>query len=100
MDIAGDYALAEEEEVAQGGSYVHGHKPDTKSESKDDRTKGQSRDRPREEKSRKNQPRETQGSNRTSRFRGRYSNYTPLTGEQEDILSVVEDNGLAKYLRQ
>ena len=28
---------------------------------------------------------------------GKYSNYTPLTGEQEDILSVVEDKGLAKY---
>ena len=50
MDIAGDYALAEEEEVAQGGSYVHGHKPDTKSESNDEKTKGQSRDRQKEEK--------------------------------------------------
>ena len=39
MDIAGDYALAEEEEVARRGSYVHGHKPDTKLESKDDKTK-------------------------------------------------------------
>ncbi|KAK0581855.1 hypothetical protein LWI29_018810 [Acer saccharum] len=44
MEIAGDYALAEEEEVAQGGSYVHGHKPDSKSDHKDDK-KTQSRDR-------------------------------------------------------
>ena len=63
MDIARDYALAEEEEVAQRGSYVHGHKPDIKPKSKDDRTKGQSHDRQREEKSRKNQPRESRGSN-------------------------------------
>ncbi|KAK0593833.1 hypothetical protein LWI29_030239 [Acer saccharum] len=43
-EIAGDYALVEEEEVAQGGSYVHGHKPDSKSDHKDDK-KMQSRDR-------------------------------------------------------
>ncbi|KAK1562210.1 hypothetical protein Q3G72_008181 [Acer saccharum] len=70
MDIAGDYALAEEEEVAQGGSYIHGHKPDLKSEHRDDK-KAQSRDRQKDEKS-----------------------------DQEDILSVVEDKGLAKYPRQ
>ncbi|KAK0607674.1 hypothetical protein LWI29_018490 [Acer saccharum] len=64
MEIAGDYALAEEEEVAQGGSYVHGHMPDSKSEYKDDK-KTQLRDR-----------------------------------DQEEILSVVEDKGLAKYHRQ
>ncbi|KAK1564523.1 hypothetical protein Q3G72_005050 [Acer saccharum] len=66
MDIASDYTLAEEKEVAQGGSYMHGHKPDMKLEYKDDKTK----------------------------------TYTPLTGEQEDILSMVEDKGLAKYARQ
>ncbi|KAK1587483.1 hypothetical protein Q3G72_013328 [Acer saccharum] len=44
MDIAGDYALAETEEVAQRGSYVHGHKPDTKLKSKDDKTKTRSCD--------------------------------------------------------
>ncbi|KAI9198610.1 hypothetical protein LWI28_019030 [Acer negundo] len=43
MDIADDYALAEEEEVAQGGSYIHGHKPDFKSESKGEKMKTQSR---------------------------------------------------------
>ena len=43
MEIAGDYALAEEEEVAQRGSYVHGQKPDSKSEHKDDK-KTQSHD--------------------------------------------------------
>ncbi|KAK1551617.1 hypothetical protein Q3G72_001401 [Acer saccharum] len=48
MEIAGDYALAEEEEVAQGGSYVHGHKPDSKSDHKDDK-KTQSRDRQRDD---------------------------------------------------
>src|SRR5579862_1380909 len=37
MEIAGDYALAEEKVVAQGGSYVHGHRPDTKSERKDNK---------------------------------------------------------------
>ncbi|KAK0585952.1 hypothetical protein LWI29_036856 [Acer saccharum] len=37
MEIAGDYALAEEEEVAQGGNYVHGHKPDSKPDHKDDK---------------------------------------------------------------
>ncbi|KAK1583068.1 hypothetical protein Q3G72_020711 [Acer saccharum] len=96
MVIAGDYALTEEEEVAQGGSYVHGHKPDSKSEHKDDK-KAQSRDRQKDEKNQKGQPREGRGNNRTSRFRGKYSHYTPLTGDQEEILSVVEDKGLAKY---
>ncbi|KAK0570723.1 hypothetical protein LWI29_005524 [Acer saccharum] len=72
MEIAGDYALAKEEEVAQGGSYVHGHKPDSKSEHKDDK----------------------------KTFRGRYNHYTPFTGDQEEILSVVEDKGLTKYPRQ
>ena len=50
MDITGDYALVEEEEVAQGGSYVHGHKPDSKLEHKDDK-KAQSSDRQKDEKS-------------------------------------------------
>ena len=80
MDIAGDYALAEEEEVAHGSSYVHGHKPDLKSEHKDDK-KTQSCDRQKDEKSQKGQSRESRGNNRTSRFRGRYSHYTPLTGD-------------------
>ncbi|KAK0604527.1 hypothetical protein LWI29_016540 [Acer saccharum] len=75
MEIAGDYALAEEEEVAQGGSY-------------------------RDEKGQKGHPRESRGNARTNRFRGRYNHYTPLTGDQEEILSVVEDKGLAKYPRQ
>ncbi|KAK0573726.1 hypothetical protein LWI29_012532 [Acer saccharum] len=52
MEIAGDYALAEEEEVAQRGSYVHGHKPDSKSDHKDDK-KMQSRDRQKDEKGQK-----------------------------------------------
>ncbi|KAK1557267.1 hypothetical protein Q3G72_021359 [Acer saccharum] len=52
MEIAGDYALAEEEEVAQGGSYVHGHKPDSKSDHKDDK-KMQSRDHQKDEKGQK-----------------------------------------------
>ncbi|KAK0584356.1 hypothetical protein LWI29_011870 [Acer saccharum] len=99
MEIAGDYALAEEEKVAQEGSYVHGHKPDSKLEHKDDK-KTQSRDRQKDEKNQKGQPRESRGNNRTSRFRGRYSHYTPLTCDQEEILSVVEDKGLAKYPRQ
>ncbi|KAK0608559.1 hypothetical protein LWI29_032537 [Acer saccharum] len=80
-------------------SYVHGHKPDSKSEHKDDR-KAQSRDRQKDEKNQKRQPREGRGNNRTSRFRGRYSHYTPLTGDQEEILSIVEDKGLVKYPRQ
>ncbi|KAK0592666.1 hypothetical protein LWI29_023168 [Acer saccharum] len=33
-------------------------------------------------------------------FRGRYNHYTPLTGDQEEILSVVEDKELVKYPRQ
>ncbi|KAK0576768.1 hypothetical protein LWI29_023022 [Acer saccharum] len=52
MEIAGDYALAEEEEVAQGGSYVHGHKPNLKTDHKDDK-KMQSRDRQKDEKGQK-----------------------------------------------
>ncbi|KAK0600692.1 hypothetical protein LWI29_017527 [Acer saccharum] len=52
MEIASDYALAEEEEVAQGGSYVHGHKPDSKSDHKDDK-KMQSRDLQKDEKGQK-----------------------------------------------
>ncbi|KAK0576807.1 hypothetical protein LWI29_023598 [Acer saccharum] len=99
MEIAGDYALAEEEEVAQGGSYVHGHKPDSKSDHKDDK-KTQSLDRQRDEKGQKGHPRETRGNARANRFRERYNHYTPLTGDQEEILSVVEDKGLAKYPRQ
>ncbi|KAK0576105.1 hypothetical protein LWI29_011966 [Acer saccharum] len=100
MEIAGDYALAEEEEeVAQGGNYVHGHKPDSKPDHKDDK-KAQSRNRQREEKGQKGYPREGRGNARTNKFRGRYNHYTPLTGDQEEILSVVEDKGLAKYPRQ
>ncbi|KAK0593730.1 hypothetical protein LWI29_029784 [Acer saccharum] len=100
MEIAGDYALAEEEEeVAQGGNYVHGHKPDSKPDHKDDK-KAQSRDRQREEKGQKGYPREGRGNAQTNKFRGRYNHYTPLTGDQEEILSVVEDKGLAKYPRQ
>ena len=96
MEIAGDYALAEEEEVAQGGSYVHGHMPDTKSKCKDDK-KTQSRDHQKDEKRQKGPPRESRGGNRASKFQGKYNHYTPLTGNQEEILSVVENKGLAKY---
>ncbi|KAK0603989.1 hypothetical protein LWI29_010933 [Acer saccharum] len=99
MEIAGDYALAEEEEVAQGGSYVHGHKPDSKSDHKDDK-KMQSRDRQKDEKGQKGYSRESRGNTRANKFRGRYNHYTPLTGDQEEILSVVEDKGLTKYPRQ
>ncbi|KAK0580825.1 hypothetical protein LWI29_006641 [Acer saccharum] len=100
MEIAGDYALAEEEEeVAQGGSYVHGHKPDSKPDHKDDKNT-QSHDRQRDEKGQKGYPREGRGNARANKFRGRYNHYTPLTGDQEEILSVVEDKGLAKYPRQ
>lgn len=52
MDIAGDYAIAEEEEAAQRGSYVHGHRL----ESNDDKTETQSCDLQRDEKNRKVQP--------------------------------------------
>ncbi|KAK1588714.1 hypothetical protein Q3G72_026322 [Acer saccharum] len=99
MEIAGDYALAEEEEVAQGGSYVHGHKPNLKTDHKDDK-KMQSRDRQKDEKGQKGYSRESRGNTRANKFRGRYNHYTPLTGDQEEILSVVEDKGLAKYPRQ
>ncbi|KAK0582675.1 hypothetical protein LWI29_028411 [Acer saccharum] len=99
MEIAGDYALAKEEEVAQGGSYVHGHKPDSKSGHKDDK-KMQSRDRQKDEKGQKGYSRESRGNTRANKFRGRYNHYTPLTGNQEEILFVVEDKGLAKYPRQ
>ena len=77
MEIAGDYALTEEEEVAQGGSYVHGHKPDSKSDRKDDK-KTVSHDRQRNEKGQKGHSRESKGNPRASRFRGRYNHYTPL----------------------
>ncbi|KAK0572613.1 hypothetical protein LWI29_034271 [Acer saccharum] len=99
MEIAGDYALAEEEEVAQGGSYVHGHKPDSKSDHKNDK-KMQSRDRQKDEKGQKGYSRESRGNAQANKFRGRYNHYTPLTGDQEEILSMVEDKGLAKYPRQ
>ncbi|KAK0591705.1 hypothetical protein LWI29_006635 [Acer saccharum] len=62
MEIAGDYALAEEEEVAQGGSYVHGHKPNLKTDHKDDK-KMQSRDRQKDEKGQKGY-RESRGNTR------------------------------------
>ncbi|KAK0578274.1 hypothetical protein LWI29_007853 [Acer saccharum] len=99
MEIAGDYALAEEEEVAQGGSYVHGHKPDLKTDHKDDK-KMQSRDRQKDEKGQKGYSRESRGNTRANKFRGRYNHYTPLTSDQEEILSVVEDKELTKYPRQ
>ncbi|KAK1570704.1 hypothetical protein Q3G72_005980 [Acer saccharum] len=91
MEIVGDYALAEEEEVAQGGSYVHGYKPDSKSEHKDDK-KTQSRDHQRDEKGQKGHPRESRGNARANRFQGRYNHYTPLTNDQEEILSVLRDH--------
>ncbi|KAK0583180.1 hypothetical protein LWI29_034348 [Acer saccharum] len=91
MEIAGDFALAEEEEVAQVGSYVHGHKPDSKSDHKDDK-KMQSRDRQKDEKGQKGYPRESRGNTRANKFRGRYNHYTPLTGDQEEILSVLRDH--------
>ncbi|KAK0574919.1 hypothetical protein LWI29_030933 [Acer saccharum] len=43
---------------------------------------------------------QSRGNARANRFRGRYNHYTPLTGDQEEILSVVEDKGLAKHPRQ
>ncbi|KAK0577633.1 hypothetical protein LWI29_036150 [Acer saccharum] len=91
MEIAGDYALAEEEEVAQGGSYVHGHKPNLKTDHKDDK-KMQSRDRQKDEKGQKGYSRESRGNTRANKFRGRYNHYTPLTGDQEEILSVLRDH--------
>ncbi|KAK0604017.1 hypothetical protein LWI29_011229 [Acer saccharum] len=44
--------------------------------------------------------RKKKGNTRANKFRGRYNYYTPLTGDQEEILSVVEDKGLAKYPQQ
>ncbi|KAK4855855.1 hypothetical protein QYF36_011744 [Acer negundo] len=43
---------------------------------------------------------ENREGNRNSGFRSKYNSYTPLTGDQEDILSVIEDKELAKYPRQ
>ena len=60
----------------------------------------QSRDHQKDEKGQKEYPREGRGNARANKFQGRYNHYTPLTGDQEEILSVVEDKGLAKYPRQ
>ncbi|KAK0593872.1 hypothetical protein LWI29_034371 [Acer saccharum] len=60
-------------------------------------TKKCSHDRQKDEKGQKGYPRESRGNARANKFRGRYNHYTPLTGDQEEILSVVEDKGLAKY---
>ncbi|KAK0604025.1 hypothetical protein LWI29_011282 [Acer saccharum] len=52
----------------------------------------QSRDRQKDEKGQKGYPRESRGNTRANKFRGRFNHYTPLTGDQEEILSVLRDH--------
>ncbi|KAK3211736.1 hypothetical protein Dsin_016442 [Dipteronia sinensis] len=46
-------------------------------------------------------PQESDGNRRNSRsdkkFHGQYTNYTPLTNKQEEILVIIEDQKLVKY---
>ncbi|KAK0597251.1 hypothetical protein LWI29_023370 [Acer saccharum] len=80
MDIAGGYALAEEEEIATGGYFIHGGRPEgakTKDQArapdKDDKLKNKARDG--RDGRRAYDPKINQP---CQKFQGRYTNYTPL----------------------
>ncbi|KAK0599626.1 hypothetical protein LWI29_007086 [Acer saccharum] len=99
MDMAGGYALAEEEEIATGGYFVHGGRPEgskTKDQTKMPDTKGDKQ---------KNKARDGRDGRRAydpktdqprQRFQGRYTNYTPLKKDQEEVLAILEEKNMSK----
>ncbi|KAK1558910.1 hypothetical protein Q3G72_008126 [Acer saccharum] len=99
MDMAGGYALAEEEEIATGGYFVHGGRPEgskTKDQTKAPDTKGDKQ---------KNKARDGRDGRRAydpktdqprQRFQGRYTNYTPLKKDQEEVLAILEEKNMSK----
>ncbi|KAK0590984.1 hypothetical protein LWI29_034021 [Acer saccharum] len=99
MDMAGGYALAEEEEIATGGYFVHGGRPEgskTKDQTKALDTKGDKQ---------KNKARDGRDGRRAydpktdqprQRFQGRYTNYTPLKKDQEEVLAILEEKNMSK----
>ncbi|KAK0600747.1 hypothetical protein LWI29_018038 [Acer saccharum] len=99
MDMARGYALSEEDEIATGGYFVHGGRPEgsktkdqTKApDTKDDKQKNKTRDgrdgrRAYDPKT--DQPRQ--------KFQGRYTNYTPLKKDQEEVLAILEEKNMSK----
>ncbi|KAK3230054.1 hypothetical protein Dsin_001935 [Dipteronia sinensis] len=93
MDVAGSYAMAEEEELAQRGSYMHGGHPgenaNVKNQMGDHHESDGNKDGRRDKNHRNNQ--------NEKKFHGQYTNYTPLTNKQEEILAIVEYQKLVKY---
>ncbi|KAK0592896.1 hypothetical protein LWI29_027400 [Acer saccharum] len=99
MDMAGGYALAEEEEIATGGYFVHGGRPEgskTKDQTRMPDTKGDKQ---------KNKARDGRDGRRAydpktdqprQRFQGRYTNYTPLKKDQEEVLAILEEKNMSK----
>ncbi|KAK1563647.1 hypothetical protein Q3G72_030594 [Acer saccharum] len=89
MDMAGGYVLAEEEEIATGGYFMHGGRLEgskTKDQTKAPDTKGDKQ---------KNKARDGRDGRRVydpktdqprQRFQGRYTTYTPLKKDQEEVL--------------
>ncbi|KAK0578380.1 hypothetical protein LWI29_009529 [Acer saccharum] len=96
MDMARGYALAEEEEIATGGYFVHGGRPEgsktkdqTKApDTKGDKQKNKCRDERRAYDPKTDQPRQ--------KFQGRYTNYTPLKKDQEEVLAILEEKNMSK----
>ena len=86
MNMAGGYALAEEEEITTGGYFVHGGplegskaKDPTKAKNtKDDKQKNKTRDG--RDGRRAYDPKTDQPH---QKFQGRYTNYTPLKKDQK-----------------
>ena len=99
MDMAGGYALAEEEEIATGGYFVHGSRPEgskTKDQTKTHDPKGDKQ---------KNKARDGRDGRRAydpktdqprQKFQGRYTNYTPLNKDQGEILAILEEKNMSK----
>ncbi|KAK0598553.1 hypothetical protein LWI29_035804 [Acer saccharum] len=99
MDMVRGYALAEEEEIVTGGYFVHGGRPEgskAKDQAKVQDTKGDKqknktldgRDGRRAYDLKTDQPRQ--------KFQGRYTNYTPLKKDQEEVLVILEQKNMFK----
>ncbi|KAK0594106.1 hypothetical protein LWI29_019451 [Acer saccharum] len=95
--VAQGYARRREE-IATGGYFVHGGRPEgskTKDQTKVPDTKGDKqkikrdgRDGRRAYDSKIDQPQQ--------RFQGRYPNYTPLKKDQEEVLAILEEKNMSK----
>ena len=97
--MAGGYTLAEEEEIATGGYFVHGGRPKgskTKAQTKAQDTKGDKQ---------KNKTRDGRDGRQAydpkidqprQKFQGWYTNYTPLKKDQEEVLAILEEKNMSK----